>query len=149
MAIYGITAGPHEVLLKEFLDNSKACTGRKNTGSRSSLFLFRQFRVEDIIFIKAFTPQSGLKVKAVGIVTSDSRSESDQGSCISVRWVWKGNKFIEDMDDNCPERSDSIYEEFNPWVQRELMDLMPASYSWHPSELSMPGFNKENHGASM
>lgn len=136
MSIYGITAGHNEAFLKEFLHDGIACASYTSEGPTPGPTVLRQPETEDIIFIKTFTPQTGLRVEAVGVVTSGSISESDMGSCVHVKWLWEGEKLIENLDDNCPERGDSVYEEYNPWVQREIMDLLPSGYGCLPPELS-------------
>lgn len=150
MAIYGITAGRHELLLKELFQKSNLCACYKNMESPLEPFVLRQFGAEDVIFIKTFSPQSGLKVKAVGIVLPGIIPKSDFCDRIPVQWLWKGNKVIDDLDDNCPDRNESIYEEFNPWVQREIMDLLPVNYSRLPTELPTPAqLGQESQGISM
>lgn len=150
MSIYGITAGHKEALLEEFLRDGIACASYISGGSTPGPMVLRQPETEDVIFIKTFTPQIGIMVEAVGVVTSGSISETSMGSCVHVKWLWGGEKLIENLDDNCPERGDSVYEEYNPWVQREIMDLLPPGYSCLPPELTaQEGARQENREGSV
>lgn len=80
---------------------------------------------EDVIFIKTFVPQTGLDIKAVGIVQSSFPFVAGQSSCISVKWVWTGDKHIGDPDDRWPLRGDAMYEEYNLTIQRAVLDMLP------------------------
>ena len=52
--------------------------------------LLRRISNGDVIYLKSFTPQAGLTIKAVGIVTDDTVYEppGDLGSGVKVRWTW-------------------------------------------------------------
>jgi hypothetical protein len=86
---------------------------------------FHGIRNGDFIFIKAYTPQTGLDLKAVGVVRPGLPLA--EGHCIPVEWVWAGDKHVSDLDDCCPLRSRTLYEEYNLAVQREVLDLLPTS----------------------
>ena len=136
MAIYGISAHHNGDLSEEFIRCDEACTGYSKEENPSAHACFQRLGAEDVVFIKTFTPQNTLTVKAIGVVSSSyGVTENNLGSCVPVQWVWKGEKLIENIDDNDPLRNDIIYEEYNPWVQREIMDLLPESYSCLPPEL--------------
>ncbi|BBJ24079.1 hypothetical protein [Candidatus Nitrotoga sp. AM1P] len=88
---------------------------------------FQSIRTEDIVFIKSFT-QAGLKVKAIGVVLSGFPTENELGVCIPVEWIWKDEKFIEQFGEELAHCSDTLYEEYNTLVQREIIDLLPARF---------------------
>ncbi len=77
----------------------------------------------DLVFIKAYTRQTGLDIKAVGIVRGEL---SRTGDCIPVEWVWAGERHLEDPDDRDPSRTMVLYEEYNLTVQRDILDLLPS-----------------------
>jgi hypothetical protein len=82
-------------------------------------------RIGDMIYIKANTPQAGLTIKAVGIVTNAQiRKKTTLGSCVSVRWVWTGRERIGKLDDKWPVRSVTLYEEHHPQVQAKVINLL-------------------------
>lgn len=87
--------------------------------------LFRQIRPEDVVFIKQFSAQTGLEVLAEGVVLPGHSVEDQAGNYLPVKWAWKGRRHTVDPDDSYPFRVDSIYEEFDLAVQREIIDLMP------------------------
>ncbi len=120
-AFFGIDA--HNA--KAFLNRGFVCVDKAGEKEKTVVNTFRSIRAEDIIFIKNFAPQTGLQVKAAGVVLSDYPNEIDSEVCIPVEWVWRGEKLIEEFDEKCSRCGDSLYEEHNITVQRELIDLMP------------------------
>lgn len=121
-AVFGIDAHDAE----NFLKGGFVCLDKTSQQEEAVLNTFRSIRTEDIIFIKSFTPQAGLQVKAAGIAMSGSAAENNAGVCIPVKWVWRGEKRIEEFDEKCSRCGDPFYEEHNITVQRELIDLMPG-----------------------
>lgn len=85
-------------------------------------------RNEDIVFIKRCAPRSSLHIKAVGIVRSDFTTESDPGICSPVEWVWRGEKVLENFDEELSLCGNALYEEHNILVQREIINLLPEKY---------------------
>lgn len=122
-AVFGIDAHNAEA----FLNSGFVCVDKASKEEEEVLKTFHSIRAEDIIFIKHFTPQGGLKVKAAGIALSSYPDETDAAVCIPVKWVWRGVKFIEEFDEKCSRCGDPFYEEHNITVQREIIDLMPDS----------------------
>lgn len=88
---------------------------------------FQSIRTEDIVFIKNYT-QAGLKVKAVGVVLSSFPTENELGVCIPVEWIWKGEKLMEQFGEELAHCRDTLYEEYNILVQREIIDLLPGRF---------------------
>jgi len=121
-AVFGIDAQDAET----FLTRGFVCVDKTNEKDGAVLNTFRSIRADDIIFIKEFTPQSGLQVKAAGVALSGYANEDDSEVCIPVEWVWRGEKLIEEFDEKCSRCGDRFYEENNITVQREIMDLMPG-----------------------
>ena len=119
-AVFGIDSYNAETFLKRGF----VCVDKAGEKGEVALNTFRCIRAEDIIFIKQFTPQAGLQVKAAGIALSSYANESDAEVCIPVEWVWQGEKQIDEFDETCSRCGDSFYEEHNITVQREIMDLM-------------------------
>jgi len=123
-AFFGIDA--HN--MKTFLDHGVVCMEKAEGKEAVLLNTFRSIRKEDVIFIKEFSHQTGLSVKAAGIVLSDYPTENDFGICLPVEWAWKGEKVIEEFGEEGPLCSDPLYEEFNIWVQKKLMELLPGKF---------------------
>jgi len=120
-AVFGVDAYNAET----FLNRGFVCVDKTNENDEMVINTFRSIKAEDIIFIKSFTPQSGLQVKAAGVVLSSYPAEVESEVCIPVKWVWRGKKFIDEFDEKCSRCGDSLYEEHNITVQREIIDLMP------------------------
>lgn len=99
--------------------------------AQPSLGTFHVIHNGDLIFIKAFTPETGLDLKAVGIVLSTFSVESAGAMCLPVKWVWQGDKHIGDPDDHWPLRGAALYEEHDLAVQRQILDLLPADMTPH------------------
>jgi hypothetical protein len=129
MAVYGIGAmyGGTEDMSEEFVRNGVACLGfdpRRAPGLHAQL---SKVKAGDVIFIKSYVPQSGLHIKAVGIVTDpDLRKITEaMGWGIGVRWAWNERVTLGKLEDHCDHlRRGSLYEEFNPEVVRRVIDLL-------------------------
>jgi hypothetical protein len=126
MAIFGIGAH-YDVgdVTEQFVSGSLACVGWSEQDAPPAHAILRQLRTGDIIFIKSFTPQGGLSIKAIGIVMEGQvRDIESLGSCVPVRWVWTGHEHIGKLEDKWPVRSVTIYEEHHPTVQAKVIDLL-------------------------
>ena len=125
MAIFGIGAIYEKDVSNEFLKENIACVGWKENNAPPAHSILRHLKTGDIIFIKSFAPHVGLTIKAVGIVMEDKvQKHNNLGSCVRVRWVWKGEERIGKINDKWPVRSVTIYEEHNPKVQRKVLELL-------------------------
>lgn len=107
------------------LAHGVACMDKSDPGESALLNTFRRIATEDVVFIKHYTPETGLDVKAVGIVLSTFATEDEKGICLPVEWIWKGEKHLEQLGDELHHCSEPLYEEFNILVQREIIDLVP------------------------
>jgi hypothetical protein len=125
MAIFGIGARYEEDVTEQFVSAGVACVGWSETDAPPAHAILRQLRTGDLIFIKSFTPQAGLTIKAVGIVTDGKvREVPNLGAGVPVRWVWRGEERIGKLEDKWPVRSVTIYEEHHPEVQARVIDLL-------------------------
>jgi hypothetical protein len=125
MAIFGIGAYYDQDVTSAFLKQHCACLGWREKDAPPAHALLRAFRTGDIIFIKSFTPEAGLMVKAVGLVLEGRvREIKGLGSGVPVRWAWNGEKRIGRLDDKWPVRSVTIYEEYHPEVQGVVLRLL-------------------------
>lgn len=123
-AFFGIDA--HH--MENFLERGVVCMEKAEEKEAALLNTFRSMRKEDVIFIKDFSHQTGLSVKAAGVILSDYPAENDFGMCFPVEWAWKGEALIEEFGEEAPVCGDPIYEEFNIWVQRKIMELLPDKF---------------------
>ena len=68
MAIFGIGAYYDRDVSNDFLEQGCACVGWAEGDAPPTHAILRHLRAGDIIFIKSFTPNDGLTIKAVGLV---------------------------------------------------------------------------------
>ena len=108
-----------------FLGQNIACLPRSPDGKPDLHNIVSAIKNEDIVFIKCCTPQSSLRIKAVGVVRSDFPTQSNQDICLPVEWVWQGEKVLENFDEELSLCGNALYEEHNIVVQREIINLLP------------------------
>lgn len=123
-AIFGI----EERNAQGFVDKNIVCFPRTPDGKLELHSIVSAIKNEDIVFIKHCTPESSLHIKAVGVVQSDYPTDSERGLCLPVKWVWQGEKVLDNLDEVLSLCGDALYEEHNIMVQREIIDLLPAKY---------------------
>ena len=129
MAVYAIGAyySRRGDVSEEFVKNGVACIGYSEERAPGLYEQLSKIKAGDVIFIKSWVPQSGLHIKAVGIVVNPHVCPHETlGSCIGVRWAWSGEWVtvgkLADRGDNL--RVGTLYEEFNPKVVRCVVDLL-------------------------
>jgi hypothetical protein len=125
MAFFGVDRRFCERVQQHFQHHEVLRVAPPRQESHPAHALFRQIRAEDVVFIKAFTPQTGLSVFAIGTALPGGIREYGADSYLPVHWAWRGEHHLLDPDDTWSFRGDPVYEEFNLAVQRELIDLMP------------------------
>jgi len=113
---------------KDFIKNGMVCFPQYASGKLDIHGIVSPIKNEDIVFIKHSTTQLSLHIKAVGVVMSDFPSESHFGVCLPVKWVWQGEKTPENLDETLSLCGETLYEEHNILVQKEIIDLLPAKY---------------------
>lgn len=111
-----------------FLDKGIVCYPQSPDGKLDMQSVVSAIKNEDIVFIKHCTPQSGLHIKAIGVVLSDYPDENNPGFCLPVEWVWQGEKILENFDEVLSLCGNALYEEHNILVQREIINLLPEKY---------------------
>lgn len=116
-----------------FIDKHTVCLPHTPGGKADLHGIVSAIRNEDIVFIKHCTTDTGLHIKAVGVVQSDQPTESEPDICLPVVWVWQGEKVLDNLDEKLPFCGKAVYEEHNIMVQREIIDLLPVKYQL-PSE---------------
>ena len=128
MAIFGIGAyydGTTD-MSGTFIAEGFACIGWKEWHGPGFHNIMRHIKVGDVIYLKAFPPNVGLIIKAVGIVTDDKIRERKKlgKACMKVRWIWSGKKVLGRLEDKYNVRLVTMYEEFSPVVQKEVLKLL-------------------------
>lgn len=111
-----------------FLGKGIACYPQLADGKLDLQSVVSAIKNEDIVFIKHCTPQSGLHIKAVGVVLSDYPAENNPDFCLPVEWVWQGEKILVNIGEALSLCGNALYEEHNILVQREIINLLPEKY---------------------
>lgn len=115
-----------------FIEQNMVCLPRSAEGKTDLHSLVSAIKHEDIVFIKHCTPESGLHIKAIGVVQADFPCDGDAGVCLPVDWVWRGEKVIGNFDEMMPFCGNALYEEHDILVQREIIDMLPQKYQLPP-----------------
>ena len=130
MAIFGIGAyytDKNLDMTDSFLSKEVACIGWSNKDGHPLYNLMKYIKIGDIIYIKAQPANIGLIIKAVGIVLNNNihRVPGTGEGCIKTKWIWKGNIVLGKINDSCrPIRNLTLYEELNPKIQNEVLNLL-------------------------
>lgn len=89
----------------------------------------RSIKVADIVYIKAFSPNSpDIIVKAIGIIKDDEiktggAKSDDLYSCgRNVRWIYTKEFRIPKPNEKNNVRLNTLYEDFHPVVQKAIID---------------------------
>ncbi len=45
-------------------------------------------------------------------------------ACVKVKWIWTGNEHLGIVQDKYDGRDNTLYEEYNPEVQKRVVDLL-------------------------
>ena len=120
----------------KFLEHGMICLDKSRGAEARWLHTFRGMKTEDVVFLKSFTPQSGLKVTAIGLSLSSFADENDVEICFPVEWMWMGEKLIEQANEELALCGNAFYEEHNIFSQRKIMDLLPGKLQLAVSPLS-------------
>lgn len=134
MAIYGIGAmyDGTDDMTETFLSKGGAYLGWRDQEAPYAHQLLRRIGVGDVIYIKSYSPQTGLYIKAVGMVMEPAEPvhDDDLGTRLGVDWRWVADPLdeplligkVEDKADFM--RRGSLYEEMNPTLQRRIVGLL-------------------------
>lgn len=128
MPIYGLgTVYDNEQDASQlFIRNGVAALGWAYQDAPSYHEIFKGIQVGDIIYLKETPAVEGLVVKAVGVVM-DNEITAITGigeACIRVRWVWQGHRTIEFPEDKYNIRNLALFEEPNPLIKAQILDLI-------------------------
>ena len=134
MAIYGFGAAYSgtEDMTATFVEAGGAFVGWTSDEAPSAHAMLRQIEVGDLVFLKSFPPSMGLIVKAAGIVIDAQAVQrwEIEGTGVRVKWTFVGSndgghKLLGKIGDKADfMRSGTLYREYNPDVQRRIIDLI-------------------------
>lgn len=134
MAVYGMGSmfSSTDEQLKNFVKDGFACIGWRCEDKPELYEILNDIKIGDIIYIKSlYHASKAMKVKAVGIVTSElKRQNTHQGyeNCeneIGVKWLNTDiNKIINVEDSDLNKRKGSLFIETNPEYIKNIIEFI-------------------------
>jgi hypothetical protein len=128
MAIYSIGAYFNNDISEQFIKRKIVGIGWDEKDAPDLHEYIKSLKVGDIVYIKSAPPGGNITVKAIGIIT-DSECIQDKSPAAlvkiyrRVKWICK-NKFVlkpSEINGKNNVRSNTIYEEFSPKVQKCIL----------------------------
>jgi hypothetical protein len=128
MAIYGVGAyfdGDKDVS-GEFVQNELVGVGWEPGDAPELQEYFKSLKVGDIVYIKAAFGGGDITVKGIGIIRDNAiRGRQDTNKLVStgrnVAWLNREHFVIRRPKEKNNVRNNTIYEEFHPLVQAEII----------------------------
>ena len=128
MAIYGVGAyhGEDGDVSESFIKNGIVGVGWSDESAPELHEYLKSLKVGDIVYIKAAFGGADITVKAIGIIKDNILLTSDDTKDLvavgrNVKWVSKEKFIIEKPPEKNNVRNNTIYEEFHPAVQQEII----------------------------
>jgi hypothetical protein len=126
MAIFGIGAYyDGDDVSEEFIDNELIGTGWTITDAPELHNYFTTLKVGDIIYIKAAFGGADITVKGIGVITNNTILTATHHYLTqigrNVRWLNTEKFVISRPSEKNNVRSNTVYEEFHPLVQQEII----------------------------
>lgn len=126
MAIYGIGAYFDQDISQKFIDNNIIGCGWNIKVAPELHQYIGSLKVGDIVYIKSASASSKfIFVKAIGIIIDGTTLKNDIVQCgRNVLWLNKDKHKILKPKEKNNVRSNTLYEEFHPEVQRQIIELL-------------------------
>ena len=129
MAIYGIGAYyDGDDVSQEFIDNNLIGTGWTIADAPELHEYFTTLKVGDIIYIKAAFGGSDITVKGIGVITDNIILTAAHHYLTQIgrnmRWLNTDKFIIPRPAEKNNVRSNTVYEEFHPLVQQEIISRL-------------------------
>ena len=127
MAIYAVGAYYDGDVSDDFIANNIAGPGWNISDAPELHQFVRSLKVGDIIYIKSFSPTSpDIIVKAIGVITDDQVITNSQvvSAGRNVKWVVKKSFRIPKPTEKNNVRLNTMYEEFHPSVQSQILSKL-------------------------
>lgn len=130
MAIYGVgTYYDGKYMGWDFVDNGVVCIGYDPADAPPNHQLMKNMKIGDLVFLKGYSPQYGLYIYAVGIVSDEHYRMVNEnlGWGRSVKYPWQGHAEDCIVIGKSGDRFDyarrgSIYEEISPTICKVVVD---------------------------
>ena len=126
MAIYGVGAYYDHDVSDDFINANLVGVGWPTSDAPELQEYFKSLKVGDIVYIKAAFGGADITVKAIGIIRDNVvRTGADTGNLVStgrnVAWLNTDRFVITRPAERNNVRSNTVYEEFHPLVQTEII----------------------------
>ena len=127
MAIYGVGAFYEDDVAHIFVANNLVGVGWNEAEAPELKAYFKALRVGDIVYIKAFPPGQIITIKGIGVIRdSEIRTAQDTGNLVqtgrNVLWLCREWFQVQRPTEKNNVRSNTVYEEFHPDMQREILE---------------------------
>jgi hypothetical protein len=127
MAIYAIGAYFGKDVSENFIKNNIAGPGWSKVEAPELHQFINSLKVGDIIYIKSVPPSSkNIFIKAIGVIIDDNfiTSSSIVSAGRNVKWLVTDSFKIPKPKEKNNVRLNTMYEEFHPAVQKEILDKL-------------------------
>jgi len=127
MAIYAIGAYYDKDVSKSFISEDIAGSGWSKADAPELHQFIKSLKVGDIIYIKSVSPNSkDIHVKAIGVIIDDEFITSSKivSAGRNIKWVVIEKFKIPKPKEKNNVRLNTLYEEFHPDVQKEILNKL-------------------------
>lgn len=136
MAIYGIGAYYSEDVSDEFISDNIVGTGWDVATAPELHEYFKSLKVGDIVYIKAAQFGQDITVKAIGVITDNILLNNTNHYLTAigrnVKWIDIEKFVIPRPIEKNNVRSNTVYEEFHPLVQSEIIKRITKNHVINP-----------------
>ena len=125
MAIFGIGAThDYKDVSQDFIASNVIGVGWNKEEAPELHEYIKSLKVGDIVYIKSTFAGNDITVKAIGIIKDNKIIDDNPLVAIgrNVDWLFDGNFTISRPIEKNNVRSNTIYEEFHPDIQKEIID---------------------------
>ncbi|WP_369915940.1 hypothetical protein AB8810_06960 [Xanthomonas sp. NCPPB 3005] len=127
MAIYGIGAYHDRDVSGDFIASGIAGPGWSATEAPELHQFVQSLKVGDIVYLKSFSPSSpDMFVKAIGVVADQHlvTTKPIVSAGRNIKWIVTQEFRIPKPEERLNVRLNTMYEEFNPLVQKAIIDFL-------------------------
>lgn len=127
MAIFGIGAYYDRDVSGDFVASGVAGPGWTKAEAPELHQFIQSLRVGDIVYLKSFSPSSpDIFIKAIGVVADQHLVEDKPivSAGRNIRWIVTQEFRVPKPEERLNVRLNTMYEEFNPIVQRAIIDRL-------------------------
>jgi hypothetical protein len=134
MAIYGVGAYYGEDVSGSFLQDEIVGVGWQTSDAPELQEYFKSLKVGDIIYIKAAFGGADITVKGIGVIKDNAiRDRNNSNGLVetgrNVIWINKQTFVIKRPIEKNNVRSNTVYEEFHPIAQAEIISRIAGAFS--------------------